>query len=240
MRRATSVMSSMSAVISGATDSCAPEVPSRYSVPRSAMKLAGSNSSPTAGVTASRTRGSARASNARRTPPQTPSRCRGSAVDWASSSSAQPGAAPTTARRIRTGSWLAGARVQPSTVRASRPSSAAACSRARTTAWALAAQKSPSVTLRPTPAASTSARARRIATSGSAQPRTGDQRSPSRRPASRCGSKIATGPTRSRCATVVSRLSVLVDGASTAPGASRMAGMTRCTPFPARGGAARR
>ncbi len=79
--------------------------------------------------------------------------------------------------------------------------------------------------------------ARIIAVCGDSQPRIGDHRIPAGRPSARCcGSKIATGPIRRRARMVAVRLSGRVEVTTTAPGASRIAGITRCRPLPERGG----
>ena len=76
-----------------------------------------------------------------------------------------------------------------------------------------------------------------IAVCGDSHPRIGDQRSPAGSPSARCwGSKIATGPMRRRARMVAVRLSGRVEVTTTAPGASRIAGITRCRPLPERGG----
>ena len=72
------------------------------------------------------------------------------------------------------------------------------------------------------------AAARSMAVWGCSQPRTGDHRSDERMPdASPCGSKTATGPMASRVRRVAVRLSGRVEVVTTAPGAERIAGMTR-------------
>jgi hypothetical protein len=69
--------------------------------------------------------------------------------------------------------------------------------------------------------------ARRVATSGSSQPRTGDQRSVEGSPDMPCGSNTVTGllPV-ARAFIVTTRLSARVDVVTTAPGASRIALIT--------------
>ena len=79
--------------------------------------------------------------------------------------------------------------------------------------------------------------ARIIAVCGFSQPLIGDHRIPDGRPSARCwGSKMAIGPILARARMVAVRLSGRVLVHTTAPGASRMAGMTRCRPLPERGG----
>ncbi len=70
-------------------------------------------------------------------------------------------------------------------------------------------------------------RARRVAMSGSSQPRTGDQRSVEGSPDIPWGSNTVTGlPREERAFMVTTRLSARVDVVTTAPGASRIALMT--------------
>ena len=206
-------------------------------MPRSRRNEAGSNDSPGGGVTASRTRGSARDARAWRTPSQIESRVRGS--EWAACSRAspQPGAALDQPSTAMASAAEAGSRDQRYRSWAVRPSRAAACSSARRTASVWACQKSPPSTVRLMPVPAASPRARIMAVCGSSQPRTGDQRRPRETPAANCcGSKTATGPTACRACMVTARLSgrVLVD--TTAPGASSSIGITRCSPLPERGG----
>jgi hypothetical protein len=54
--------------------------------------------------------------------------------------------------------------------------------------------------------------------------------------ASLCGSNTAIGPARFRAARVAVRLSGRVLVVITAPGASKIIGMTKCKPLPDRGG----
>ncbi len=90
----------------------------------------------------------------------------------------------------------------------------------------------------PSAGSAVSARARVIATCGSSQPRIGDQRVVDATPgARRCGSNTATGRSAdARAAKVTARLSGRVEVVITAPGASRIIGMTTCRPLPERGG----
>src|SRR5680860_791045 len=91
--RAVSTRSSMNAATNDQDAPAPAPVASRYSVPLLVRKLAGSNSSPGPGETASRTRGSARHDSASETPIQMESLVRGSEWIIDSSESAQPDAA---------------------------------------------------------------------------------------------------------------------------------------------------
>jgi hypothetical protein len=78
-----------------------------------------------------------------------------------------------------------------------------------------------------------------IAICGLSQPRTSDHRRAESRDelrARRCGSNTATGPNDALWARVIARLSGLVDVVTTAPGASRIIGITTFRPLPERGG----
>ena len=164
------------------------------------------------------------------------SRCRGSAVTIDSSDSSHDSAARGSAARIATASraWTADRdhRYRPVGV---RPPSAAACSRQRTACSDEACQKFESTV--PPAAPDARALARNSAIWGFSHPRMGDHRVEERMPgASRCGSKTATGPIASRARRVAVRLSGRVLVVITAPGASRIDGITRCRPLPERGG----
>ena len=85
----------------------------------------------------------------------------------------------------------------------------------------------------------TSASARMIAVCGLSQPRRSDHRRAGSRVARwarRCGSNTATGPRDARAARVIARLSGRVEVVTTAPGASRIIGITTLWPLPERGG----
>ncbi len=103
------------------------------------------------------------------------------------------------------------------------------------TAWAR--QKLPFSTPDLPPSA-TRASARIIAVWACSQPRTSDQREAGRpgARARRWGSKTITGPRPARAARVTARLSGRVEVVTSAPGASRIIGMTTFMPFPDRGG----
>jgi len=79
-------------------------VPNRYTVPFDRRNVSGSNSSPSAGESASSTRGSASAENAMETIAHTESRCLGSAVTIDSSAWSHDSAARGSAVRIATAS----------------------------------------------------------------------------------------------------------------------------------------
>src|ERR1019366_4553366 len=112
-----------------------------------------------------------------------------------------------------------------------QPASAAACKRQRTACSAEDCQKLESVVPPAVPAAR--ALARTSAVCGFSHPRIGDQRVADGIPgASLCGSKTATGPARCRAASVAVRLSGRVLVVITAPGASRIIGITKCKPLP--------
>ena len=116
-----------------------------------------------------------------------------------------------------------------------RPSTAAACRRQRTTTSVCCCQKFASLT--PAAAPAQSALARIMAVWGCSHPLIGDQRSPPDTPLARpCGSKTPTGPRLARAVIVAARLSGRVLVVTTAPGASRMKGITRLKPLPLRGG----
>src|ERR1019366_2006915 len=92
----------------------------------------------------------------------------------------------------------------------------------------------------PDAAPAVSALARITAICGFSHPRIGDHRVADGIPgASRCGSKTAIGPTFARACSAAFRVAGRVEVVMTAPGASRMALMTMCTPLPERGGPSR-
>ncbi len=238
-RRAVSTRSSTRAATNAALFPAPAPVASRYSVPRLRMNCSGSKCSPSDGLTASKTRGSASAARASDTPCQMLSRVRGSESSIASNDSAQPVAASGEPVRIATASAAAaGSSVQRKSSAGVLRSSAAAWRSACSATRVLPSQKPPPSTP-PEESSVAAARpvARIIAVSGSSQPLMGDHRSPAGMPSARCcGSKTATGPSRSLALSVTVRLSGRVDVVTTAPGASRIAGITTWSPFPERGG----
>lgn len=120
----------------------------------------------------------------------------------------------------------------------SRESRAPACSMQRVTASACCRQNVPfSTPFRPE--SLTRASARIIAVRGLSQPRTRDHCSAGSRNgqwARPCGSNTAAGPRDVHAARVTARLSGRVEVVTTAPGASRIIGITTLWPFPERGG----
>ena len=212
-------------------------------VPRMAKNASGSNSLPASGVTAAMTAGSARGAKALATIPHTESLVLGSVAMIASSARSQPSDAPGCELKMVTASFEAPAAwLQRNKSAAGRPSNAAACSRQRVAETACARQK----LAFSTPewrASATSVSARAIAVWAASQPRVSDQRSNGRsggRPAIPWGAKIITGPRSARARSVTERLSARVEVVTTAPGASRIMGMTSCRPLPDRGGPKRR
>ena len=187
--------------------------------------------------------GSARQERAWATAIQMESRVRGSELIMPSSESDQPAAAWGWLARMPTASVAAEADSDHSKrARVGSCSSAAAWSSAWSAERALPSQKPPDSTPpEESPVDDARPDARIIAVSGSSQPRIGDQRTPlpptAGSPAVRCcGSKTATGPRSFRASMVAAMLSGRVEVVTTAPGASRMALMTRCSPLPERGG----
>src|SRR5699024_7744228 len=157
----------------------------------------------------------------------------------AASESAHPMAAGGLLVRMATASAAAvGSSVHRNSSAGGRWSRAAACRSDWRAVRVLPSQKPPDSTPpadRPVVAARPVARI--IAVNGFSHPRTGDQRSPAGMPSARCwGSKTATGPMRCRARRVAVRLSGRVLVVTTAPGASRIAGITMCRPLPERGG----
>ena len=174
---------------------------------------------------------------------QIESRVRGSELIMPSSESAQPGAAPAWLARMPTASVAADADSDHSnSARVGSCSSAAAWSRAWSAARALPSQKPPD-SMPPDDSPVDEARpvARIIAVSGCSQPRMGDQRTPALRtslmPAvRRWGRRRRPVRVLRRRPIVAAMLSGRVEVVTTAPGASRIALMTRCRPLPERGG----
>jgi len=166
----------------------------------------------------------------------TESRWRGSAETIDSRAWSQDRAARGSVARIATASraWTADRDHRYRSVGV-RPPSAAACSRQRTACSEEACQKFESTVPLAAPVVRALPRSRAVC--GFSQPRIGDHRAAERMPGARhWGSKTTTGPIASRAVSVAVRLSGRVLVVITAPGASRMLGMTRCKPFPDLGG----
>ena len=195
--------------------------------------MPGRSPHPRSGRRASRTRGSASAANAIDTIAHTESRCRGSALPRSS-----PGLVPRQ-RGVR-GGW-SGSSPPPGVDRGQGPPVQVGRGRGRRARRRAAgsgrpARRRPARSSRPWSRSRVpvvNALARTIAICGSSHPRIGDHRVADGTPGARsCGSNTATGPARPRAVRVAVRLSGRVLVVITAPGASRIDGMTRCRPLP--------